>query len=351
MAAPHRLSALADDQAGLARWALGRMAATAAEDVRFGAEAECGQHRVPGDLSGRYGWHEEGYEVKPGAMELSSPARLHLQAVSTAGLRREDEAAGDPLLSLCDPARLVSGVADASGGRCAWEGERPCVEVTLVPHPWTADPEDPWLPPGATRLRVRVDTATGFLLRARAYDERGCFRSGRLRDLRVAAGAGPESAGGAAPLVLARMATAVLEPVRLSAEVEAVPEAEAGLTPASLPSNRSWSVTLPGTAAPPVEISGNYVPDQADPAAARLAELLTPARIVSHLAEVTATGPDSIEATVRPLRSFPFSAWAPEAPLTCRFTVDPSTGVLLRAHTLDGTRTLSRAEVTVHARH
>ncbi|MEU6681580.1 hypothetical protein [Streptomyces sp. NPDC046832] len=65
--------------------------------------------------------------------------------------------------------------------------------------------------------------------------------------------------------------------------------------------------------------------------AARLAELLAPARILSHLAHVTAVSATSVRAGARPLRTFPLSAWAPDESLTCGFTVEPETGVLVRA--------------------
>ncbi|WP_158677794.1 hypothetical protein [Streptomyces sp. SPB074] len=326
------------------------MAAAAAWDVHFDAEARYDQHRSPEDVSGRYGWHSaERFEET----EATSTGQLRIDSGSSARLRKKDEASGDPLLSLCDPARLISGVASASAGRCTWIDGRSCVEVTLVPHPWTADPQDPWLPPGATHLTAGIDTATGFLLHARAYDRQGCFRSGQLRNLRATAGDGspvtgaaPTSAEEGAPFVLARMATSLLDPVRLRAGVTAVPDIESELSVANVPSRRSWAVTLAGRNTT-LDISGDYEPDQTDPAAARLAELLSPARVVSHLAEVTTAGPTSIRATVRPMRSFPFSAWAFEEGLVCHFTLAPDTGILLRAHTGDGSRTLFRMDVTV----
>ncbi|MEU8889924.1 hypothetical protein [Streptomyces sp. NPDC048442] len=144
------------------------------------------------------------------------------------------------------------------------------------------------------------------------------------------------------------MATSLLDPVRLSADVTTDPEIGSELSVASVPSHRSWAVTPRGATARTVEMSGDYEPDQADPAAARLAELLTPARIVSHLAEVTGAGPASVIAVVRPMRTFPFSAWAPEEGLTCHFTLDPATGILLQAQTMDGLQTLFRNEVAAH---
>ncbi|MFI6608669.1 hypothetical protein [Streptomyces sp. NPDC050507] len=352
MATTHPLNAMAGDHAGLARWALGRMGAAAARDIQFDAEAQYVQHRFPDDVSGRYGWHSVGRFEET---EATSAGRLRIDSESSARLRKEDEAAGDPLLSLCDPARLISGVATASAGQCTWIDGRSCVAVALVPHPWTADPQDPWLPPGVTYLTAGVDTATGFLLHTRAYDRQGCFRSGHLRGLRTTADGSspitdaartPASTEKGAPFVLARMATSLLDPVRLSAEVTAVPEIESDLSVASVPSSRSWAVTFRGRNTMTVDMSGEYEPDQADPAAARLAELLSPARVVSHLAEVTTAGPTSVKATVRPMRSFPFSAWAPEEGLVCHFTLDPDTGILLRAHTEDGSRTLFRMDVT-----
>jgi hypothetical protein len=150
--------------------------------------------------------------------------------------------------------------------------------------------------------------------------------------------------------VLARMATSFLDPVRLRAEIDAEPGVDVPLTAASLPSRRQWTVTIHSSGGTvTADISGNYRSDQAAPAAARLAEILTPARIVSHLAPATPTGPASLRATVRPMRAFPLSAWAPEEDFTCEFTVDPATGVLLHARTSDvGSRTLFCCDVRTH---
>jgi hypothetical protein len=139
------------------------------------------------------------------------------------------------------------------------------------------------------------------------------------------------------------MAATLLEPARLTAEVriEADPHDDLSFTPA--PSSRSWTVSSDRGS---LAVAGDYEPDRTSPVAARLAELLTPARIVSHLAHVTATSPTSIEATVRPLRSFPLSAWAPDSTLTCHFTVDPTTGVLVRAGATSDRRTVFHHTVT-----
>ncbi len=94
------------------------------------------------------------------------------------------------------------------------------------------------------------------------------------------------------------------------------------------------------------DTDGRLRADRTSPAAARLAELLTPARIVSHLAHVTPTSPTSLAATVRPLRTFPFSAWAPDDGLTCHFTVDEATGVLLSAEAAADSRMVLHHTVT-----
>ncbi|MGT2525874.1 hypothetical protein ACU4GG_00640 [Streptomyces nojiriensis] len=210
----------------------------------------------------------------------------------------------------------------------------------------------PLAPAGASRLAVAVDVRSGLLLRAEVFDIDGCFRSGTLRLVRTSAdthtdpaAAAPDGTG-AGP-VLARMATSFLDPVRLRAEIHAEPGFDPPLPTAALPSPRHWTVTVhspSGTLT--AEISGAYRSDRAAPAAARLAELLTPSRIVSHLADATPTGPHSLRATVRPLRAFPLSAWAPEEGLVCDFTVDPATGILLHARTTDtASRVLFRCEV------
>ncbi|MFD6968555.1 hypothetical protein [Streptomyces sp. NPDC059949] len=355
MAAPHPLTGIAPDPREAARWALGRMASAAAEDTRFAAVAEVVQHRVPHEVSGRYGAtgaaRFESGEPEPDARET-------LDDASTAELRRDVSVGTDPCLALTDPARLVGAVATASDGRLTWHEGRPAVNLVLTPDPESADPTGPWLPPGASRLAVAVDVRSGLLLRAEAFDTHGCFRSGTLRLARTSADthtdtdpAVPALDGTGAGPVLARMATSLLDPVRLRAEIHAEPGLDPPLPTAALPSPRRWTVTVhspSGTLT--VEISGAYRSDRAAPAAARLAELLTPARIVSHLAGATLTGPHSLRATVRPLRTFPLSAWAPEEDLVCDFTVDPATGILLHARTTDtASRVLFRCEVrTLH---
>ncbi|MFH8627500.1 hypothetical protein ACH4A8_37380 [Streptomyces vietnamensis] len=351
MAASHPLTGIARYPEGTARWALGRMAAAAAEDIRFDAVAESTQHRVPQDVAGRYGAHST---VRFESSVPEPAVRETLDDASTAELRQDVSIGVDPCLALTDPARLIGAVAAATDGRLTWYGERPTVDIVLTPDPESAAPDDPWLPPGAGRLAVTVDVRTGMLLRARVFDAHGCFRSGELRLTRSSADTGPVPAsyGTGAGSVLARMATSRLDPVRLRAEVDAEPGISEPLTPASLPSRRRWTVTVhsPGTTLT-TDLSGDYRSDQAAPAAARLAELLTPARIVSHLAHATPAGPDSLHATVRPLRAFPLSAWAPEEGLTCEFTIDPTTGILLRARTADASsRTLFRCDVRTHHR-
>ncbi|MFI8190930.1 hypothetical protein ACIF8T_19310 [Streptomyces sp. NPDC085946] len=52
---------------------------------------------------------------------------------------------------------------------------------------------------------------------------------------------------------------------------------------------------------------------------------------MSRLAHVTVVSAASVRAGVRPLRTFPFSAWAPDEGLTCGFTADPETSAPVRA--------------------
>ncbi|MEV7613390.1 hypothetical protein [Streptomyces sp. NPDC089799] len=349
MTVSHPLAGIAAQPETAARWALGRMASAAAEDVRFDAVARSSGHRVPDDVSGRYGSHGTA------RFESSAPepeGREVLDGASTAELRADVSVGVDPCLALADPARLVSAVATATDGRLTWQGERPAVELVLTPNPESADPDGSWLPPGATRLIATVDVRTGLLLGARVFDSHGCFRTGELRLTRTSAdtAAALPADGTGAGTVLARMATALLDPVRLHARIDAQPGVDVPPATASSPSRRRWTVTVHSPdGILTADISGDYRSDRTSPGAARLAELLTPSRIVSHLAHATATGPDSLRATVRPLRSFPLSAWAPDEHLTCDFTVDPATGVLLLAHTTDSdSRTLFRCEVHLH---
>ncbi|WP_299537760.1 hypothetical protein [uncultured Streptomyces sp.] len=352
MATPHP----AGDPAALARWALGRMAASAAEDTRFDAVAESTEHRpAPLEPAGHYGWRDaarwsgHGPDA-PGPAGRPAPVRRRLTGLSTAALRRDAGAARDPLLALADPARLIAGTASAASGRAAWSDGRPCVDVLLTPHPWNAAPEDPWLPPTATVLAVSVDLATGLLLRARAHDAHGCFRSGALRGLRTdRPGTRPEEREAH---VLARMATGLLDPVRLRAHVTTGPDGTPPLgtgRDTAGPPPRTWRVTTPGPPPRTTTVSGDYVPDLTDPATARLAELLTPARLVSRLTDVTATGPHAIRATTRPSSPTPRSAWLPEDALTCHLTLDPATGILLSARTETPSGTVRHHyEVTAH---
>ncbi|MFG2295429.1 hypothetical protein [Streptomyces sp. NPDC048603] len=349
MTASHPLAGIAAEPETAARWALGRIASAVAEDVRFDGVARSVGHRVPEDVSGRYGSHST---ARFGSSAPEPDGHEVLDGASTAELRTDVSVGVDPCLALADPARLVGAVATATDGRLTRHGERPAVELVLTPDPESADPNDPWLPPGATRLVATVDVRTGLLLAARVFDAHGCFRSGELLLTRTSADAATavpayETGAGA---VLARMATSLLDPVRLHALVEARPGVDAPPAAASLPSRREWTVTVhspSGTLT--ADISGHYRSDRTSPGAARLAELLTPARIVSHLAYATTTGSASLRATVRPLRGFPLSAWAPDGDLTCAFTIDPATGVLLRAHTTDAaSRTLFRCDVQLH---
>ncbi|MFI0135089.1 hypothetical protein [Streptomyces luteogriseus] len=77
----------------------------------------------------------------------------------------------------------------------------------------------------------------------------------------------------------------VVEPAHLTADVaiEADPFEDMAYT--GEPSARSWTVSVGGRES---TVTGDYAPDATSPPAARLAELLAPARIVSHLAHVAA---------------------------------------------------------------
>ncbi|OII63184.1 hypothetical protein BJP40_02895 [Streptomyces sp. CC53] len=334
MAAPHWLGEPPHDPADLAAWALSRIAATAAEDARVQASVELtyAPRDAEPDLGGRYGPRPVSERPEPRPAEART---IRLTGVSTRTLREEDS--DEPWAALLDPARLVRGIGEVLSARRTEDGT---VELTLAPHPLFASPEDPWLPPGAGTLTVRVDPATGFLTAAELTDAHGTLATARLTGLHAeAAPSSPDAAR-----ALARMARTLLEPARLRAEVRVDAETHEDLTFTPVPSERSWTVTC---AAGTLTLSGDYEPDQTSPAAARLAELLTPARIVSHLAHVTPSSPYSFTATVRPLRTFPFSAWAPDDALTCHFTVDEATGVLLAAKATEGDRALFHHVVTL----
>lgn len=221
------------------------------------------------------------------------------------------------------------------------------VALSLVPHPSFAHPADAWLPPGARGLVVRLDPGTGFLRSAALHDDRGPLVSARLVDLHVR----DVRSSAAAGRVVARMARTLVEPVRLRAAVAVEADPHEDLAFTGEPSARSWTVSSGGRE---LTVTGDYAPDATSPSAARLAELLTPARIVSHLAHITAVSATSVRAGVRPLRTFPCSAWAPDESLACAFTVDPETGVLMRAEATaegDGRVILRHVVTALGARH
>jgi hypothetical protein len=279
---------------------------------------------------------------------VPSQGRIGIDGTSGKQLR-EDESGEQALATLFDPARLIRGIGAVVGARPGRRIGRDCVEMEVEPHRLFADPAGYWLPGDARSLRVAVDTATGFLLAAELRAHDGSVISWHLDELRADAVPptgpcavrdgrlnAPSSAHDQAGYVPARMAATLLEPVRLTAGVTIERDSHRDLSPSHLgaPSGRrSWDVTVAGPdgGSEQFAMTGDYRPDRTGPAAARLAELLSPARIVSHLQEVTPTGPASLSATIRPMRTFPFSAWAPDDGLACGFTVDPATGVLVRA--------------------
>ncbi|MFG2848191.1 hypothetical protein ACGF12_34245 [Kitasatospora sp. NPDC048296] len=332
MAASTRLTGPPTGPDWLAAWALSRIAVTAAEDARVDAviDIACAARDAGANLGGRYGAHEVGDPAHPPQAGRRS---FHLDGISPLRLREEDS--DEPWAALLDPARLIRGIGAVTGARRTG----PWVELGLTPHPLFADPTDRWLSPGARSLIIRLDPDTGFLRFAALHDEHGLLMTAQVGDLNVADARPPGHAG----TVLARMAATLLEPARLTAEVRIEADPHDDLSFAPVPSSRSWTVSSDRGS---LALTGDYEPDRTSPVAARLAELLTPARIVSHLAHVTATSPTSIKATVRPLRSFPLSAWAPDSTLTCHFTVDPTTGVLVRAEATEGRRTVFRHTVT-----
>ncbi|MFJ7250660.1 hypothetical protein ACIQWA_39300 [Kitasatospora sp. NPDC098652] len=333
MAASTRLAGPPADRERLAAWALSRIAATAAEDAHVDAviDIEYAARDAEPDLGGRFG--AAAVSGEPANRRRGGTERLRIRGVSPLRLREGD--GDEPWAALLDPARLIRGIGTVTEARR--EGE--WVELSLTPHPLFADPADPWLPPGARGLTIRLDPATGFLRSAALHDDQGILATARVDDLNVRDARSETEAA----RTLARMATTLLEPALLTATVrrEADPHHDLSFTPA--PSARSWTITCDGRA---LTVTGDYVPDRTSPAAARLAELLTPARIVSHLARVSATSPGAVTATVRPLRTFPLSAWAPDSTLTCHLTVDPATGVLVRAEATEGRRTVFRHAVT-----
>ncbi|MBM7089515.1 hypothetical protein G3I31_25965 [Streptomyces sp. SID9913] len=333
---PHWLGEPPAEQAPLTGWALSRLASAVAEDVRLDAVVDVTStaRAVEADLGGPFGARAAG---SPATGRPGEAQTFRLTDVSTRGLREED--ASEPWAVLFDPARLIRGIGTVTDARR--DGD--AVELALSPHPLFADPADAWLPPGARSLVVRLDPATGLLRSAVLHDDEGPLATARVREVHIDDVRSEESAG----QVLARMARTLVEPARLTAEVavETDPHEDLSFTlePTALPSARSWTVTVGRET---VRMSGDYAPDRTGPLAARLAELLAPARIVSHLTHAMPGPGTSVRSGVRPLRTFPFSAWAPDDSLTCTFAVDPDTGVLLRAEATASGHSVFRHTVT-----
>jgi hypothetical protein len=317
MATTHWLGDPPAEHDPLTAWALSRLAATVAEDARVDAVVEiaCEEREFEPELGGRFG---AGTTGGPASRRPGGTRTFRLDGVSPALLREEDS--DEPWAVLFDPARLIRGIGAVTR---AERGEG-YVELSLVPHPLFADPADAWLPPGARGLVVRLDPGTGFLSSATLHDDRGSLATARVPELNVHDARSSAEAG----WVVARMARTLVEPVRLTADIAVEVDPHEDLAFTGGPSARSWTVSAGGRE---LTVTGDYAPDATSPSAARLAELLAPARIVSHLAHVTAVSATSVRAGVRPLRTFPFSAWASDDSLTCGFTVDPETGVLVRA--------------------
>lgn len=332
MAASARLTSPPADPGRLAGWAVSRIAAGAAADAAVDAviDIEYAAREASPDLGGRFGGHTLGV---PAGRRPGGRRRFHLSGVSTRSLREQDS--DEPWAVLLDPARLIRGIGTVSRARRGPQG----VELNLVPHPLFADPGERWLPPLARSLSVRLDPHTGFLRSALLFDAHGALATAEVSSLDVQDVRPPGEAGA----VLARMAATLLEPACLRAVVRIEADPHEDLSFTSAPSARSWTVSSNRGA---LTVTGDYEPDRTGPLTARLAELLAPARIVSHLANADATSPNSVEATVRPLRTFPLSAWASDETLTCGFTVDPATGVLVRAEVITDGRTICLHAVT-----
>ncbi|GAA2268265.1 hypothetical protein GCM10010145_48540 [Streptomyces ruber] len=332
MAATPWLGGRPADNERLAAWALSRIAATGAEDACVDAVIDIvyAARDTEADLGGRFG---SGVVGEPATRRPERRQSFHLDGISPLRLREEDS--DEPWAVLLDPARLLRGIGTVTQASRSQEG----IDLTVTAHPDFADPTDPWLPPGAHSLTVQLDPDTGFLRSAALHDEQGTLATAQVSDLNVR-DAPPSTQAGE---ILARMARTLLEPTRLTAEVHIETDPHEDLSITSVPASRSWTILVDENT---LTMTGDYAPDRTSPAAARLAELLTPARIVSHLANVTPTSPHSLQATVRPLRTFPFSAWAPDDALTCHFTVDPETGVLVRAAATARGRTVFRHTVT-----
>ncbi|WP_327188783.1 hypothetical protein [Streptomyces xinghaiensis] len=324
----------------LAAWTLARMGAALAEDTPFEARV------VRTD--------EEGART----VEVSgSSARL-----------REAEG-GDPgVAALFDPASLIRDIGTASARHGTVLG-RPCVVLDVVPHPVWADPDSPWCPPGAASARLVVDTATGFLLEA-ATTRPGAPASharvdGLVGPVPVPEGDGPfgtrgwcrpdRGEAGDAAWALGRMAATLLEPLDATARVTVHSEAMGRIAddpqPVPEPGERRWTVTVEraGDGERTVVMGDDPDPHNSRFVIARLAEMLAPARIVSHLRRVAVppgTDGTTVTAAVRPMRTFPMSVWAPDEDAECRFTIDPVTGVLSEAIARLGDRELAHYGIT-----
>ncbi|MDK1472280.1 hypothetical protein QNO07_02370 [Streptomyces sp. 549] len=312
----------------LAVWAVARMAAALAEDTAFEADVTC---------------------VERGGTSIVTVA-------GTSAAMREREG-GDPgVAALFDPAALLCHIGSLSARHSTRIGRR-CVELELVPHPvWAQGAEGPWTSPEAEAVRLALDTATGFLLEADTP-----WRDGEPSHYTVTSLATPDPVAPTsstppartygAGWALGRMAATLLEPAVLTAHVTLdadVSDLEASTSAPT--SDRTWAVTVTGTDSVERQLVLGDDPDPHAPGAVRrLTELLTPARIVGHLRRVhvvPGSGGRSVQASVRPMRTFPMSAWAPDEEARCRFTVDPATGVLTEATTHLGADCLARYRVT-----
>ncbi|WP_143174458.1 LolA-like protein [Streptoalloteichus hindustanus] len=329
-----------DGDSALPAWALARMAATGAEDLTFRAVVRRSGAPDSVDLSGRFGG------TAPGAGGVAEPGDESVEVTGFPGVAWRDALADPALAVLFDPVVLVRDIGSATARHGVVAG-RPCVLLDVVPHPVWADPESAWCPPGARLTRLAVDTATGFLLSAELLADSGVVARYEITSLEAGSvtpegepllssgrwPALPPSAQDRPGWTLARMAATLLDSVSLRAEVEIRAETRElsfdGLPPVG---SRRWTVgvTTPDGARRELTMGDDHAPDSAPFPVARLAELLTPARIVSHLTDVTVVG-ETVTASVRPMRTFPFSAWAPDESVHCEFTVDGATGVLRSA--------------------
>lgn len=347
-----------DNSFALVRWALARMAACAVDDVacratvrrtRFGEE----------NLGGRFG----SKVISPARVSPAAPESDRIIVEGTPGTPWREDLGDGALRALFDPVVLIRDIGAVSASPGVRLG-RPCVELDVRPHPVWADPESPWCPPGARLARLAVDAATGFLIDAQlmspsrvvAHYEIAELDAPRLRGDATPwsgdwHGSIPAGAVDRAGWALARMAATLREPAVLAAEVEILVDARehafAPVPPAV--TDRVWTagvtipgggVTWPGGAGHVLTMGDDYVPEDVPFPIARLAEMLTPARIVSHLERVSAVSSPGggrpqvhVTASVRPDRTFPFSAWAPDETVRCTFGVDQATGVLLDAET------------------